>query len=443
MSSSPPQSSRALRRKIGSARRPGFCAILSVALLSALGLSSASAEEGEFGSVELRGKEPHDLIETAGQYHDQFERRSLLFGGETVLSLVRDIGGRLAPPPTDDYFDYRFYVIRDPSPNAFAMPNGRIYIHTGMLARLADSSQLAALLGHEITHVAGHHSIVQYRIRAGQVLDMIFTGGAISLFTQLKFSRDLEQESDDRAPAMLLEAGYDPHAMPELMALLMEDFEGLRPRVATIWTTHPEPEQRLARSEEMVAGMPSVARDTRDFDAVVYPLRAMTVRDYLRDDYPYTAIAVTEEFIERYPNDLEFQVLLGDAWKALGARNEFAPDDFTNRDRRKNLRRRYLRTPVEREARLLETEEGRQAYAENMQRAESIYQSVLARDPDFAAVHRGLGEVYEALNRPRDAARSYVQYVRSVPDADDRPVIMGRLSRLRDLLAEQESSNAE
>lgn len=401
-------------------------------------LSGASAAEGIYEAVELRGKEPHDLIETAGQYHDQFVRRSILHADPAVEQLVRDIGHRLAPPPTDDYFEYEFYVIRDPSPNAFAMPNGSIYVHTGMLARLQDSSQLAALLAHEINHVAGHHSIVQFRIKAFDVFDIFLTGGLLAVLNQLQFSRDLEQEADDRAPAMLVEAGYDPHAMPELMDLLREDFEGLRPRVATVWTTHPEPDRRFEQSFALVANLPDADRDTEAFDAIVHPLRLLTVADYTRDDYPYTAIAVAETLLESYPDDLELRMLLGDAWRVLGPRSEFAPDDFSNRDKRRNLRRRMRRTRSEREERLLETEEGRAAMVRNLETAQAIYEDLLVRNPEFAPAHRGLGEVYEALEMPREAARSYVQYVRQAPDAEDRPVVMGRLTQLRDQLSTEE-----
>lgn len=392
--------------------------------------------DGIYEPVELRGKELHDLIETSHQYHDQFARRSVLHADQALLELVRRIGHDLAPAPTDDYFDYEFYVIRDPSPNAFAMPNGKIYVHTGMLARLDDSSQLAALLGHEITHVAGHHSIVQFRIRAGQILDSIFTGGLITLFTQLQYSRELEQEADDHAPELMLDSPYDPHATPELMDLLAEDFEGLRPRIATVWTTHPDPVKRAETSRALVANMPARERDTEAFDAIVYPLRALTIRDYIRDDYPYTAIALGQTMLEKYPDDLEFRMLLGDAWKALGPRSEFAPDDFSNADKRRNLRLRIVRTRSERSERLLETEEGRTAYAINLGYARGIYEEILSLDPTYAAAHRGLGEVYEALDSPRDAAREYLEYVRQAPDAVDRAVIIARLTALRDALAQ-------
>ena len=131
-------------------------------------------------------------------------------------------------------------------------------------------------------------------------------------------------------------------------------------------------------------------------------------------------------------------MLLGDAWQTLGPRSEFAPEDFSNKDKRRNLRQRLRRTRSERTERMLETEEGRQAMAANLEAARQIYADLLVRDENFAPAHRGLGEVYEALDLPREAARAYVQYVRQAPDAEDRPVIMTRLTQLRDQLSTEE-----
>jgi len=398
---------------------------------------SSVAADGVYEPVELRKREPADLMDTAREYQDQFERRSLIYKEPRVVGLVERIGAELAPPPTDDYIDYRFFVIRDPSPNAFAMPNGQIYVHTGMLARLEDSSQLAGLLAHEINHVAGHHGILQHRITAPRILIDIFVGGLASLMGQLRYSRELEQEADDRASLLMANTDYDPHALPELFDILKEDFEGLRPRMATIWTTHPDPDKRGDTSRATVADLPAKPRDAEAFDAIVYPLRAITIRDYIQDDYPYTAIALAEGLLERYPDDMEMRMLLGDAWQRLGPRSEFAPDDFSNRDKRRNLRKRVFKTRQERTEELLETEEGRQAFAANMDYARETYESVLAMDSAYAPAHRGLGEVYQKLGMPREAGRHYLEYVRAAPDAADRPVVMGRLTQIRDELAKE------
>lgn len=397
--------------------------------------------KGIYEPVELRRREPNDLIDTAAQYNDMFARRSLLYGDSAVLDLVRRIGHELAPEPTDDYIDYEFFVIRDPSPNAFAFPNGQIYIHTGMLARMADESQLAALLGHEINHTAGHHTILSHRITAKRLAIQVLAGGLGGLMGQLRYSRKLEQEADDRAPFLLQETSYDPHAITELLEILNEDFEGLDPRVATVWTTHPDPEERIEASRVNVAGLPSKPRNPQAFDDVIYSLRVLTVRDYIQDDYPYTAIAVAQRFIDRYPEDLDFRMALGDAQRVLGPRPGALPEDFSKRDARRNLRDRIRRTRDQRTERLLETQEGVENMATNLASARRTYEGILEIDPDYATANRGLGEVYEAEGNDREAARAYLTYVREAPEADDRSVIIGRLTEIRNRLVAEGAEN--
>jgi tetratricopeptide (TPR) repeat protein len=173
---------------------------------------------------------------------------------------------------------------------------------------------------------------------------------------------------------------------------------------------------------------------------IVYPLRAITLRDYIQDDYPYTAIALAERLLERYPDDQDLRMLLGDAWQRLGPRSEFAPDDFSNRDKRRNLRRRVFKTRQERTEELLATPEGQAAFTANLEQARVTYESILSMDATYAPAHRGLGEVYQALGDAREAGRHYLEYVRAAPDAADRPVVMGRLTTIRDTLAREKGN---
>ena len=109
-----------------------------------------------------------------------------------------------------------------------------------------------------------------------------------------------------------------PQALPEIYGILARDYEGITPRMPTIWSTHPQLEARAARTREQVAGAPAGRRDTEEFDAIVFPLRAMTIRDYIQDDYPRTAMALAENLAARYPEQPELVQLTGDAWAAMG-----------------------------------------------------------------------------------------------------------------------------
>jgi predicted Zn-dependent protease len=420
-------------------------------LAAALLAPPVSGAQGIFTPVELKDKE-HTLIDTSRELNGYFANRSLLYTEPRTVELVERIGRSLAPPATDDYIHYRFFVLRDPSPNAFALPNGDVYMHTGMLARLADDAQLAAVLAHEVNHVAGHHSIVDFRstnkkVMAGMVLTGVFGGlGALissGLYTSMYgFNRELEQEADDRAVERLVASPYDAHAIPEIYEILAQDYEGIRPRVPTIWSTHPQLEARAMRTREQVAGAPRGQRDAAAFDAVVLPIRSLTIRDYIQDDYPRTAIALAQELTERYPAEPQYLLLLGDAWAAMGPRSEFDEDDLSNADRRRNAAQRVTRTRQEREARLLETPGGRAALAANLAKAREAYDRTIALDADFAPPYRGLGEVAERLGEPRVAAKAYVDYLQRAPQADDRAVIVQRLRGLRDTLRNEETGDA-
>ena len=421
-----------------------------VVAFAALAAHAANAQ-GVFEPVPLRDQEQR-LIDESHELNGYFERQSLLYTEPNVLALVERVGRSIAPAPTDGYQQYRFFVLRDPSPNAFALPNGHIYVHTGMLARLTDTAQLAALLAHEVNHVAGHHSIVDFRstnkkLVASMVLTGVFggIGGLIStgLYTSMYgFNRELEQEADDRAVAAMLASPYDAHALPEIYGILAKDYEGIRPRVPTIWSTHPQLEARAARTSGQVATAPAGERGVEEFETVALSIRTMTIRDYVQDDYPRTAIALAEDLSARYPDKPELLGLLGDAWVAMGPLTDFDEDELSNRERSRNATRRVSRTRQERAAAALETSAGQEALRANLGQARSVYERALALDAEFAPAYRGLGEVAEGLGEPRTAAQAYVDYLRKDPNAADRAVITQRLRTLRDQLRTEETGNA-
>ncbi len=402
----------------------------------------AASADGVYESVPIHDDEWR-LIEESKDLEGYFKAQSLLYTEPKALDLVRRVGHEIRPSPVDDYVEYEFFVLRDPSPNAFALPNGHVYVHTGMLARVSDEDQLAALLAHEINHVAGHHGIINYRATRKKTIAGMVLGGlggwgsVISLGLQASvygYSRELEQEADDRAADVLAASRYDPHALPEMLDILGRDYEGLRPRTPAVWSTHPEIRARAASSRALVAGTPPRERDREAFEAAVVDMRAITIEDYIQDDFPHTAVALAESLVARYPNDLELLRLLGDAWQGMGAQAPLDPAALSNSDKRENRRDRARKTRAQRLAELLETEQGRAAYAANLKRAEEAYRRVITVDAAFAPAYRGLGEVYEQQQRPRDAAEAYLSYVKQAPQAHDRLIVMGRLRILTTML---------
>jgi regulator of sirC expression with transglutaminase-like and TPR domain len=91
--------------------------------------------------------------------------------------------------------------------------------------------------------------------------------------------------------------------------------------------------------------------------------------------------------------------------------------------------------------RRLETPEGVAAMAQNLASARATYQGILDTDPEYYVAYRGLGEVYEAEGNDREAARAYLTYIQQIPDAEDRQVIVGRLTGIRNRLLDEETGN--
>ncbi len=234
---------------------------------------------------------------------------------------------------------YRFGVIRDPTLNAFAMPNGRVYIHTGLLAQVQNEAQLATILGHEMTHVSNRHALsftrdaqtkqIIYTVAAiaasigvaaaaGSVAKNNPMGGAVigqtanailGLGLQLAtiaaingYGRDLEREADAEGLDRMVRAGYDPKEAPKVFALL-KDSSGDRGSLETFFFgSHPRLQERIETTEELIrtkyvdtAGSSATIANTDEFE-----LRMRTVvRDNARLDIAAGRFTLAQRQLDR------------------------------------------------------------------------------------------------------------------------------------------------
>jgi predicted Zn-dependent protease len=380
-----------------------------------------AAAQGVYESFPVKDRE-EQLLKSSRDFETFAERRGYLYRDPELEALVTGIGRQLAPEPTDDYLNYRVHLFRSPHPNAFALPDGQVYIHTGMLAILENEAQLATLIGHELNHAAGHHSIRFYRgtrkkLIAGTVIGSVIgvVGGDFAAFGQLLtsyavvqailgYSRDLEEEADRRAISKVAESGFDVRESPKLFEILARDPEGERLTVKTKWSTHPQLLERAAYLRQMAASIGS-GTDLDRFeigDETYRPLRWRvaldTVNDYIHADYPRSAVALATHLVE------------GD---------------------RANL------TRDERDARLLGTAAGEAKLEENLLNAKQAYVRALDLQPDYAEARRGLGLVLFDLGMTRLAGRELIAYLKARPEAPDKPMIMERLREIKESLEEE------
>jgi predicted Zn-dependent protease len=217
--------------------------LVACALVAALAVPAATAK-GE--------KEHEELIEKMPLYEDV-----------ALQEYVTRVGQRLAAVSDRPDVTYRFNVLNSPDINAFAAPGGWIYVNRGLLAYLESEDQLAAVLGHEIGHVAlNHHGRRKSRAAASKAASTIVAiltgsgdvGRAVDLYGAewvSGFGRETELEADEAGATYLARAGYDPYAMVEVIQVL-KDQEIFSKKVANagptyhgVFSTHPKNDKRL------------------------------------------------------------------------------------------------------------------------------------------------------------------------------------------------------
>lgn len=196
------------------------------------------------------------------------------FGGlshdEEAQNLVDDIGFSLANGDIarDTPWQFDFYVLDDPETiNAFALPGGPVFITSGLLSRLETSDEVAGVLAHEIVHVLARHSaqqIAQSQLSNGLVGAVAVASGdasasqtaaMIAQLVNMKYGRDDELQSDTFGVCLMIDAGYDPNGMVEVMRILEAASVGNRP--PEFFNTHPNPENRIREIQQAIEDAPT------------------------------------------------------------------------------------------------------------------------------------------------------------------------------------------
>ncbi len=180
---------------------------------------------------------------------------------------VQSIGSKLAAV-SDRPMPYEFTLVRSETPNAFALPGGKIFISAGLMRQLQNERQLAAVLGHEVAHVAAQHNIqaMQRQMGAALFADVLGaviggSGGAAAevgadiagTMFNLQYSRGDESKADDIGIRYLFAAGYNPWSMVELLAVLSELSESQSSKFGNLFETHPLTSERIKDARKILA----------------------------------------------------------------------------------------------------------------------------------------------------------------------------------------------
>ena len=232
-----------------------------------------------------------DEIALGKQAAQEVEQTIGLVDDAGLQAYVRRIGMAMASTSQRPNLPWTFGVVDDPTPNAFALPGGFIYITRGMATLMSSEAELASVLGHEIGHVTARHSVTaisqqqlaQIGLGVGSILvprlqrfqGLVGTGLGL-LF--LQHGRDAERQADDLGFQYAGARGYSMSEMADVFRSLERLPGSERSALPSFLSTHPSPGERVKTIEQKAAAVPQGSRGNivreaeylREVDDLVY-----------------------------------------------------------------------------------------------------------------------------------------------------------------------------
>jgi predicted Zn-dependent protease len=216
-------------------------------------------------------------IQMGRQVAEDAVRQMGLVNEPALQAYVERLGLAMARTSERPNLPWSFQVVDDPTPNAFAAPGGYIFVTRGLLSLMRSEAELMSVLGHEIGHVTARHSVTmlsraqlaQIGLGVGAILSPTIArlgdvaGAGLSLLF-LSYGRDAERQADDLGFRYMLEHGYDAREMVKVFASLQRAGEASERSAVPAWlSTHPYPEERIARIRQHLAELGQSLDQTR------------------------------------------------------------------------------------------------------------------------------------------------------------------------------------
>jgi beta-barrel assembly-enhancing protease len=347
----------------------------------------------------------HALAARADKEEETFLKRATVYVEPLLVGYLAAVADRLTP-------GFRLIVLRDPTLNAFALPNRHVFLHTGLLSRVENESQLAMIIAREMAHVTAGHA--RATARDGQPARVVYTtvdeptanamlGSGLVLSARAAitgYGSDLERDADVAGMESVMRVGYDARQAPAVFARLRSDLEERGPLEVFYFGSSARLTERIETTEQLLktryahAPAPSTMVDTEPFQ-----LRMRSVvRENAYEDIRAGRFSLAQRQLDRVlaqtPNDPVAHMYAGDLHRLRAQRAA----DAATRDQ---------------DARL----------------ALAAYEKAVELDPTAAEPHRQLGFLYYQQKDNAKARAAFERYLALQPTGLDA-------KRVREYLAE-------
>jgi len=286
-------------------------------------LVAACATNPVTGKSELSLVSEQQEIQMGQQGAQQVAQEVGLIKDQALQNYVQSVGSAIATKSERPNLPWTFRAVDDPSPNAFALPGGYVFVTRGLLDLMNNEAELASVLGHEIGHVTARHSVhqmsqqqlAQLALGVGAILSPTVAqlGEAASqglglLF--LKYSRDDESQADDLGFRYALNQGYDVRYMDDVFRSLQRIEESSKQSPLPTWLqTHPGEADRIQAIDKKLAQLQPNQLANAKVNSSQYLQR---VNGLVYGANPRNGFFQGNTF---YHPDLRFQITLPSGWQ--------------------------------------------------------------------------------------------------------------------------------
>lgn len=297
--------------------------------------------------------------------------------------------------------DVRVYALFTPMFNASMAPNGMLQLWSGLLLRMENEAQLAAVVGHEIGHYLQRHTLerlrdMKARSAFGQFLGLFGLVGMVAQLATLAsafgFSRDQERDADAVGTLLMRRAGYDPREAAKVWANLVEEMTAAGNEAGAsggaMFATHPGANERAAALQTMTADAAGGFLGEGEYAAMLAPVRMRLLEDEVRRNRPAESLVLLGRMLTRQPGDPEL----------LLARAEL-----------------YLQ----------------RAAVQDADNALADLQAAMQTGREPAATHRALGQIHRSRGQNELARTAFQTYLQRDPQAPDAALVSQAIEELQ------------
>lgn len=376
------------------------CMIGTAALAQSLQVTPFASAPQKSGLFEEESR----IWDDAADADKALRRRGSLYGDAKVDKYLQSVLDELYP---EFKGAVRVRALNDPDLNAFAMPNGSIYVHLGLLARLENEAQLAAVLAHEGAHFVYRHgyqrmqnvkTTAAFALGFGMVTNVAGAGivGALGQLAAVSsiygFSREHEREADRVGFERMVRQGYDTRQGMRVFELLRDEVKLMDVKEPVMFASHPKLEERIESFNELRSNNPAAA-----------PMQRTDEERFLEVTQGVRLAWINQAFgFSRYKSLIHVLAQPG-AGKRFPAHSPY-----------------YLG-----EAYRLRNEDG------DGDKALQSYKQAMEVAPAFAHTYRALGLMHMQQDRKGEAREMLAKYLALQPDADDSSFIKTYLQQIQ------------